>query len=94
MRRLRREFNKRIKDADVVVRNSSPIPGLGVAGGYKLIVEDRGGRGLGDLQEQTDDLVDAMKKRPAADLRVHPVPLDARRSSTSTSTGPRPSRWG
>ncbi len=64
MRRLRREFNKRVKDADVVVRNSSPIPGLGVAGGYKLMVEDRGGRGLGVLQEQTDHLVDVMKKDP------------------------------
>jgi multidrug efflux pump len=64
MRRLRREFNKRVKDADVVVRNSSPIPGLGVAGGYKIMVEDRGGRGLGMLQEQTDHLVAVMKKDP------------------------------
>ena len=32
------------------VRNSSPIPGLGVAGGFKIIVEDRGGRGLAALQ--------------------------------------------
>ena len=54
----------RVKDADVVVRNSSPIPGLGVAGGYKLIIEDRGGRGLETLQGQTDDLVDAMKHQP------------------------------
>ncbi len=64
MRRLRREFNKRVKDADVVVRNSSPIPGLGVAGGYKIMVEDRGGRGLATLQNQTDHLVHEMKKDP------------------------------
>ena len=33
------------------MRNSSPIPGLGVAGGFKIIVEDRGGRGLGVLAD-------------------------------------------
>ncbi len=64
MRRLRREFAKQVREADVVVRNSAPIPGLGVAGGYKLIIEDRGDRGLAALQEQTDDLVDAMKRQP------------------------------
>ena len=46
------------------MRNSSPIPGLGVAGGFKLIVEDRGGRGLGNLQRQTDELVATMKREP------------------------------
>ena len=46
-----RSSGKRVKDAVVTVRNSSPIPGLGVAGGFKLMVEDRGGRGLADLQQ-------------------------------------------
>src|SRR5262249_32766249 len=64
MARLRREFARRVKDADVIVRNSSPIPGLGVAGGYKLMVEDRGGRGLDNLQRQTDDLVATLKREP------------------------------
>ena len=64
MARLRKEFHRRVKDAVVAVRNSSPIPGLGVAGGYKLIVEDRGGRGLVNLQRQTDDLVATMKRDP------------------------------
>ena len=54
MARLLPEFRKRVKDAMVSVRNSSPIPGLGVAGGFKIMVEDRGGRGLADLQSQTD----------------------------------------
>ncbi len=60
MKRLRREFRRQVKDADVVIRNSAAVPGLGVAGGYKLMVEDRGGRGLRDLQEQTDRLIDAI----------------------------------
>jgi multidrug efflux pump len=64
MARLRKEFKERVKDADVAVRNSSAIPGLGTAGGYKLIIEDRGGRGFVDLQRETDELVAAMKKQP------------------------------
>ena len=52
-----------VKEAKVTVYGASPIPGLGVAGGFKFIVEDRGGLGLGDLQEQTDNLV--ASSRPA-----------------------------
>jgi multidrug efflux pump len=70
MARLRREFRGRVKDAVVVVRNSSPIPGLGVAGGYKLIVEDQGGRGLKELQDQTDNLVRTLKGEPALGSKV------------------------
>src|SRR5205085_2127395 len=33
------------------------IPGLSVAGGFKLMVEDKGGLGPDALQRQTDDLV-------------------------------------
>jgi multidrug efflux pump subunit AcrB len=48
--RLLREYRRRVKDAVVSVRNSSPIPGLGVAGGFKIMVEDRGGRALDLVQ--------------------------------------------
>jgi multidrug efflux pump len=64
MARLRREYTQRVKDADIAVRNSSPIPGLGVAGGYKLMVEDAGGRGLTELQDVTDNLVATLKRAP------------------------------
>ncbi len=66
MARLRKELPEQVKDAEVAVRNSSPIPGLGVAGGFKLMVEDRGGRGLADLQQQTDKLVASDEARAAA----------------------------
>jgi len=62
--RLLREFRRRVKDAVVTVRNSSPIPGLGVAGGFKIMVEDRGGRGLEVLQAQTDLATRALKAQP------------------------------
>jgi len=67
--RLLREFRKRVKDGIVSVRNSSPIPGLGVAGGFKIMVEDRGGRGLESLQAQTDKLTANLRReRGLADV--------------------------
>ncbi|MGO9920654.1 MAG: efflux RND transporter permease subunit [Isosphaeraceae bacterium] len=64
MPRLLREYGKRVKDGVVSVRNSSPIPGLGVAGGFKIMVEDRGGRGLETLQTQTDALTRNLRREP------------------------------
>src|SRR5262249_18364938 len=51
MARLRREWAKQVKDARVTVFGAPPIPGLSVAGGFKLMVEDRGGLGLPNLQK-------------------------------------------
>ena len=51
---LQREFAHQIPDAVVNVFNAAPVPGLGVAGGFKLMVEDRGSLGLRSLQQQTD----------------------------------------
>jgi multidrug efflux pump len=64
MARLGKEFSRQVKDAVIAVRNAPPVPGLSVAGGYKLILEDRGGLGLANLQRQTDKLVGAMKRQP------------------------------
>ena len=64
MRKLRREWAKDVKEAQVTVYGASPIPGLGVAGGFKLVVEDRGDLGLTNLQHQVDVLVDKLKKVP------------------------------
>ena len=57
MARLRREWSKQVKEAIVTIYGASPIPGLGSAGGFKFIVEDRGDLGLEQLQEQTEKLV-------------------------------------
>ncbi len=62
--RLLQEYRTRVKDGVVSVRNSSPIPGLGVAGGFKIMVEDRGGRGLEALQTQTDALTRNLRREP------------------------------
>src|SRR5262249_56533642 len=55
---------RRARGGVSAVRTPPPVPGLGVAGGYKLIVEDRGGRGLDNLQSQTDNLVATLKREP------------------------------
>ncbi len=62
--RLLQQYRERVKDGVVSVRNSSPIPGLGVAGGFKIMVEDRGGRGLETLQTQTDALTRNLRREP------------------------------
>jgi multidrug efflux pump len=57
MKRLRAEWQKNVKEAQVVIFGSSPIPGLSVAGGFKVQVEDKAGLGLPTLQDQTDKLI-------------------------------------
>ncbi len=64
MARLRRECAKRIKDGQVTVFGAPPIPGLSVASGYKIMVEDRSGVGLDPLQQQTDAVVGKLQQDP------------------------------
>jgi multidrug efflux pump len=64
MARLRRAWAREVKDAQVVAFGAPAIPGLSVAGGFKLMVEDRGGVGVDALQRQTDDLVSKLKTQP------------------------------
>ena len=88
------EYRKRVKDAIVSVRNSSPIPGLGVAGGFKIMVEDRGGRGLADLQSQTDGLTRKLQEVPRSGTTFRPGSAPTRHRSTWTSTEPSPCALG
>ena len=64
MARLRKAWALHIKDAQVMVFGAPPIPGLSVAGGFKLLVEDRGGLGLTSLQKQTNALVKKLQQQP------------------------------
>ncbi|HEY7427815.1 MAG TPA: efflux RND transporter permease subunit, partial [Gemmataceae bacterium] len=61
MTRLRREWARQVKDARVTVFGAPPIPGLSVAGGFKLMVEDRSGLGLPNLQKQTERLIGGLR---------------------------------
>src|SRR6202008_4310348 len=61
---LRQQWSARIKDAVVMVFGAPPIPGLGVAGGFRLIVEDRGGLGLDSLGRETTRFVAKLQALP------------------------------
>ncbi len=61
MGRMRAAWAREIKDSQVVAFGAPAIPGLSVAGGFKLMVEDRGGLGMDALQQQTDALVRKLK---------------------------------
>src|SRR5262249_4160893 len=64
MARMRHAWAQEIKDAQIVAFGAPAIPGLSVAGGFKLMVEDRGGLGLAALQRQTDELVSKLRAQP------------------------------
>src|SRR5207253_719064 len=64
MSKLRSAWTEQVKEAVVTVNPSAPIPGLGAAGGFKVLVEDRGGLGLQALQEQTDAVVQKLREVP------------------------------
>ena len=48
----------------MAVFGSPPVRGLGNAGGFKIMIEDRGNEGLETLQEQADDLIRTGNQQP------------------------------
>jgi len=54
-----------IKDAVIIVVNPPPVQGLGSAGGFKLMVEDRGDHTPQELAAATNALVAAANKDPS-----------------------------
>ncbi len=64
MARLRRRWAREVPDAQAFVFGAAPIPGISVAGGFKVIVEDRGGLGVEALQTQTERLIDRLRRTP------------------------------
>ena len=55
---LQTDFQQEIKDGLVNVLGAPPIDGLGTAGGFKIIIEDRGDNGLPALQKVGEKIVD------------------------------------
>ncbi|HWY86447.1 MAG TPA: efflux RND transporter permease subunit, partial [Gemmataceae bacterium] len=54
---LRMACNEQIKDAMVAVFGPPPVRGVGRAGGFTIMIEDRGDLGARKLQDNTDNLV-------------------------------------
>ena len=56
-----------IHKADFSVLIPPPIPGLGTAGGFQMMVEDRGGTGLNELGKAAQEIIRIANRQP--DLR-------------------------
>ncbi len=61
---LQAKLNK-IAEASIFVIPPPPVRGLGTAGGFKFLVEDRIGAGYQELQKATDKLIAEARKDPA-----------------------------
>jgi multidrug efflux pump len=61
---LRGRFYKEIQEANVPVFSAAPVRGLGTAGGFKIMLEDRANEGPELLQKQADELIAAGNKEP------------------------------
>ncbi|HRK29918.1 MAG TPA: multidrug efflux RND transporter permease subunit [Tepidisphaeraceae bacterium] len=54
---LRQQFYMKVPEASAVAFGAPPVDGLGSAGGFKVMVQDRGSLGVNELQRQTQSLV-------------------------------------
>jgi multidrug efflux pump len=61
---LRKKLYTEIEDAQVAVFGSTPVDGLGNAGGFKMMIESRRDNTLQALQEQVDNLVEKGNAQP------------------------------
>jgi multidrug efflux pump len=61
---LEERFRGEIDDAVVGVYGAPPVDGLGTAGGFKIVIEDRSSNGLATLQTATERVVDAGRAKP------------------------------
>src|SRR5262249_12997944 len=57
LERLRQRFAAEVPEAAVAVFGAPPVSGLGRAGGFRIMIEDRGDIGLEALQARTEELV-------------------------------------
>ena len=62
-KKLRERYERDVPEAVMTVLGPPPVRGVGRAGGFKLMVEDRGDLGSRTLQGQTENLVDQAKTR-------------------------------
>jgi len=54
-----------ITGADIRISQPAPVMGLGSAGGFRMVIEDRGGHGYAALEAAARDLAEAASKDPA-----------------------------
>jgi multidrug efflux pump len=64
---LQAKFQKEITQGVVNVFGAPPIEGLGTAGGFKIVIEDRGDSGLAELESVTNQAIAKAQNDPALD---------------------------
>ena len=64
MAKLRKRIGAQVHDAQVNIFGAPAVPGLGRAGGFRLMVEDRGVEDMEVLREMTDNLVRQGNNQP------------------------------
>jgi hydrophobe/amphiphile efflux-1 (HAE1) family protein len=64
MAQLKEKYGRRISGAKISVFSAPPVPGIGLASGFKVMVEDRGALGLKSLQRYSDALVQKIHDQP------------------------------
>jgi multidrug efflux pump len=62
--KLRKRFNAEIPEAIVNVFPPPAVTGMGNAGGYKMMIQDRGGAGLEALQNQATEMMNKANETP------------------------------
>jgi hydrophobic/amphiphilic exporter-1 (mainly G- bacteria), HAE1 family len=65
-----------LRKASIDVLTPPPIPGLGQAGGFHMMVEDRGGTALGELEKAVGQMLSAAGRQPG--LRGVSTTFDAK----------------
>src|SRR5438477_13178488 len=61
---IQERCQKEVRGATVSVFGAPPIEGLGTTGGFKIVVEDRGNLGLGDLQRVSETITATGNRTP------------------------------
>jgi hydrophobe/amphiphile efflux-1 (HAE1) family protein len=65
LNKLRGRFMAEIPEASVAIFGAPPVSGLGRAGGFRFMVEDRGENGPRVLQGQVENLLEKANKQPS-----------------------------
>jgi len=63
-RSLKQQCDEQVADGLVNVFSAPPVDGLGTAGGFKIIIEDRGDNGLATLEDVSRQIVEEAGRHP------------------------------
>ena len=62
--KLRQQFYMDVPEAVIAAFGAPPVDGLGNAGGFKIMIQDRGSAGVNELQRQTQNIVSRGNETP------------------------------